>query len=125
VERIKDYRSRYMNADLLMGEAEVLSKVKKSRALWRIAKRVYVYGISECAHVRAVLSRKMSIRDIVHKKRRLFGHDLMSGDMEVVACRDRDLEIIVNSLPMEEHIFVNDAGEEMFVEQLFAVIKYE
>jgi hypothetical protein len=124
VERIKDYRSRYMNANLLMGSEELLSKVKREIALQEIAERVYIYSISECANMRAVLRRKMSLRDIARKKERMFGGDLVLLDMEVVACEmDRDMEVIVNSLPTEEHI-IGGEEEEVFFEQLFAVIGF-
>jgi hypothetical protein len=123
VERIKDYRSRYMNADLLMNSEELLLKVKRERALRKIAERVYVYSVTECANMRAVLRRKMSLRDIAREKERMFGRDLVPLDMEVIACdMGKDMEVIVNSLPTEEHIIGGE--EEVFFERLFAVVGF-
>jgi hypothetical protein len=150
LERIKRYRSSYINVELVWkpwrGVLWELRKGLLGRVLQRIARGIAVYcmeeivqGISgddasvsvrdDLLHVRIPLRRRMRVRHIECEKRRLFGGNLLPTTPPcVLECRDRDLDVLMNCLPVEEHRFVNDVLggyiKDLLVERLVAKARF-
>jgi hypothetical protein len=146
LEKIKRYRSSYINAELLWGWRDVLVMVRKGlmgRVLRRIARGITVYCVeevvqkisgdvivrSDLSHVRIPLRRRMRVRHIECEKRRLFRGYLMPMTPQcVLECKDRDLDVLMNHLPVEEHRFVNDmldgSIKDLLIERLVAKVRF-
>ena len=148
LERIKKYRSSYINAELVWKPwRSTLLEVRKGllgRVLRRIAKGITVYCVevvqrtlgdvsvevrSDLLHVRIPLRRRMGVRYIECEKRRLFGGNLLLTTPQCVfERRDRDLDVLMNYLPVEEHHFgigdVDESIRDLFVERLIAKIRF-
>jgi hypothetical protein len=148
LERIKRYRSSYINSELVWKPwRSVLWEVRKGllgRVMRRIARGITVCCVedvvyrtfgdvsavrSDLLHIRIPLRRRMRIRHIECEKRRLFGGYLMPATPPcVLENRDRDLDVLMNYLPEEEHIFgiddVDGNTKELITERLIAKVRF-
>jgi|YelNatPaOPRAMG01_1025707.scaffolds.fasta_scaffold44016_2 hypothetical protein len=152
LERIRGYRSSYMNAGLVWKPwKDVLVGIRKGllgRVLQRIARGITVYcvevvlrtfgvpvvavhsdasaGINgDLSHVRVPLRRRMRVRHIECEKRKLFGGNLLQVTPCILEHRDRDLDVLMNYLPVEEHYFDIDNGlRNLYVERLVAKVRF-
>jgi hypothetical protein len=84
---------------------------------------------SDLLHIRIPLRRRMRVRYIECEKRRLFGGNLLPKTPPcVLERRDRDLDVLMNSLPVEEHCFgIDDVDgniRDLLVERLIAKIRF-
>jgi hypothetical protein len=148
LERIRKYRSSYINAELVWKPwRSVVWEVRKGllgRVLRRIARGIAVYCVevvqrafgdvsvgvrSDLLHIRIPLRRRMKVRYIECEKRRLFGGNILPKTPPcVLERRDRDLDVLMNHLPVEEHYFsiddVDGIARDLLVERLIAKIRF-
>ena len=144
LERIKKHRSSYINVELIEKPwRDVLVEVRKGmlgRVLRRIAKGITVYCVeeivqrnapvvcSDLSHVRIPLRRRMRVRHIELEKKRLFGRNLLPWTPScVLERRDRDLDVLMNFLPVEEHCIVNTIDgsiRDLLIERLIAKVRF-